>query len=447
MSKKIRMDIGGMTCINCQNKIEKALISTKGVVKANVSYRRGFAEIEYDDNKTNEKKLIKVIENLDYKVITSGETSSQGIFNTVGILIIIAVLYYLLQSLGLLNHLVPSKLADTGMGYGMLFVIGLATSVHCVAMCGGIGLSQSLASKVESNTLVPSVLYNLGRVCSYTTIGFILGLFGALIGGGSEIGVPVMLQGLLKILAGIFMVVMGFNILGIFPWLRRFSFHLPIGAAKFIGEKSRKANGPFIVGLLNGFLPCGPLQAIWLVAFATGNPFSGALSMLMFSLGTVPLMLGMGSVVSMLGKKFSNKVVKVGAILVVVLGLAMFTQGTALSGMLPVIDRGNSNTVAEEEISEETSNVTGDIQEIRSTLVRGSYPEITVKKGVPVRWTIDAPVENINGCNYMMIIPTYNITHSFEPGENVIEFTPTEPGAFSYSCWMGMVYGSINVVE
>ena len=109
------------------------------------------------------------------------------------------------------------------------------------------------------------------------------------------------------------MVLMGINMLGIFPGLRRFSVHMPAGVAKVIGEKSRTSKEPFIVGLLNGFMPCGPLQAMWIVAFASASPVTGALSMLMFSLGTVPLMLGLGSVVSLLGKKFTTHVMRVGA--------------------------------------------------------------------------------------------------------------------------------------
>lgn len=76
------------------------------------------------------------------------------------------------------------------MGYGMLFVIGLITSVHCIAMCGGINLSQCVPREHPDQTgaaaaLLPAVLYNLGRVISYTAIGFLLGFAGLLIGGGA----------------------------------------------------------------------------------------------------------------------------------------------------------------------------------------------------------------------------------------------------------------------
>ncbi|MBP5554019.1 MAG: sulfite exporter TauE/SafE family protein [Lachnospiraceae bacterium] len=451
MSKKTHFDIGGMTCISCQNKIQKALRKTKGVVSVSVSYSEGTADIEYDEKVTDIGKLERVIEDLDYQVLSSGKKRSRDMVSAFVTLAIIAILYYLLQRFGLLNKLVPSKLADTGMGYGMLFVIGLVTSVHCIAMCGGINLSQSLPAQGKSGTLLPTLLYNLGRVCSYTVIGMVLGLAGSIL-GDSGIGVPITLQATLKILIGLVMVVMGINMLGIFPKLRRLSVHTPTAVLKYIGKFGQKAKTPFIIGLLNGVMPCGPLQAMWVVAIASGNPFSGGLSMLMFGLGTIPLMLGLGSAVTLLGKKFSSQVMKAGAVLVVVLGLAIATQGGALGGIIPSPspespDPDPGIAYVENELLEEAPQVSESVQEIRSDLIRGRYPEITVQAGVPVRWTIDAPAENINGCNGVMIIPEYEIRYAFQPGENIIEFTPEEPGTYGYSCWMGMIYGSITVTE
>ena len=394
-------------------------------------------------------------------MIASGDKKAPDITNTLETLAIIAALYYLLQSFGILNNMVPSRLADSGMGYGMLFVIGLISSVHCIAMCGGIGLSQSLSANKQANSLLPAMLYNCGRVCSYTMIGLILGFAGSLIGGGTDVGVPLILQSILKITAGIAMMIMGINMLGIFPWLRRFTIHTPMAVARLIGGKRMAAKGPFIIGLLNGIMPCGPLQAMWIVAFASASPVSGALSMFMFSLGTVPLMLGLGSIVSLLGKRFTSQVMKVGAILVVVMGLAMFTQGGALSGMMPVVpvndavaeDEFIDGAIEEsaegsaEESIEESPQIDDGIQFISSNLERGRYPDITVKAGVPVHWVIDAPAENINGCNGVMIIPNYGVQQALQPGENIIEFTPQESGVFNYSCWMGMVYGRIYVED
>lgn len=246
-----------------------------------------------------------------------------------------------------------------------------------------------------------------------------------------------------------------------------------------------------IVGLLNGLMPCGPLQSMQIVALATANPVSGALSMFLFSLGTVPLMLGLGSLVSALGRRFARKVTEIGAVLVVVLGLAMISQGGSLSGMLTgerllalvivlsifgvigslpfkksyrlagmmvcaavlILCGTVWNHIAEGKsekeivLNAEDVELVDGVQVVNSTLEPGSYPDITVLAGTPVRWVINAPENSINGCNYKMLLEEYGIEYAFQTGENVIEFTPGEAGTVSYTCWMGMIHGNIYVVD
>lgn len=445
-TKKLR--IGGMTCISCQNKIEKKLCNTAGIEKVEVSYSTGTASVTFDTDIISYKSITSIIENLGYSVLEDRQRQGIGTHQTVGILLIIASLYMLLEQSGLLNLLVPSQLADETMGYGMLFVIGLITSVHCVAMCGGINLSQCIPKTGEEGNqgrfaaLRPTFLYNLGRVISYTTVGFLVGGLGAAVTFSNTF------QGVLKLIAGIFMVIMGINMLGIFPWLRRLNPRMPKFIAVKIDQKKSKSKSPLIVGLLNGLMPCGPLQAMQIYALSTGNPFSGALSMFLFSMGTVPLMFSLGALSTVLGKKFTSRVMTAGAVLVVVLGLSMFTQGISLSGFQAenFIPGFVSNGAQNEEEAAEIKIEDG-VQVINSTLASGRYPNIHVQAGIPVKWVIDAPQGTINGCNNRMIIREYGIEYSFHTGENIVEFTPEKTGKIPYSCWMGMIRGSIYVTE
>lgn len=494
-----RLCIVGMTCVNCQNKIEHKLKNTAGIQEVTVSYNTGFADIAYDSDMITLKDIRTIIEKLDYEILpeTGKERSDMG--RIISLLVIIVSLYVLLQQFGILNLLVPSQLADTKMGYGMLFIVGLITSIHCIAMCGGINLSQCIPHGENGNendnrlaTFRPAILYNLGRVISYTAIGFLLGLVGMLIEGGSGTGVPILFQGVLKIIAGIFMVILGINMLGIFPWLRRFNLRMPKFLAVKIDTKKVNSRQPLMIGLLNGLMPCGPLQSMQIVALASGNPFAGALAMFLFSLGTVPLMLGFGSLVSAFGKKFSQKVMSVGAVLVVVLGLAMLSQGGSLSGLLLpdrllgmiimlciigvvasirfnrrlykavsiitvmviIVTGGIALNRLNENVSlNEATAAAGEIeivdgvQVINSTLNSGRYPNITVQAGIPVKWVIDAPSGSINGCNYKMLLKEYGIEYEFTEGENIIEFTPVKSGTVQYTCWMGMIRGNIFVTD
>lgn len=92
--------------------------------------------------------------------------------------------------------------------------------------------------------------------------------------------------------------------------------------------RGARDGGALTVGLLNGLMPCSPLQSMQLAALASLSPIKGALSMLFFSLGTTPLMLGLGSLTAALGQRFNRAVLRAGA----VMGLAMLSQGAALAG-------------------------------------------------------------------------------------------------------------------
>lgn len=167
ITKRIR--ISGMSCIDCQKRITAKLRGTPGIREASVSYREGTARIAFDSAVITYEQIAKIIDHLGYKALPDGKT---GFGRAALLSALVLVLYVLLEKTGILNLLVPGKLAESGMGYGMLFVVGLLTSVHCIAMCGGINLSQCLPGSVrQKNALLPSLCYNAGRVISYTVIG------------------------------------------------------------------------------------------------------------------------------------------------------------------------------------------------------------------------------------------------------------------------------------
>ncbi len=441
----ITLKITGMTCVSCENKIERKLQSTQGITKAKVSYSAGIAVVSYDTNMIKSQNIIRIIEQLDYKVVnekqqTAKKTNLTKIF---GIGIIIFALYIIISRLRLLNIFSSFPLAEEGMGYGMLFVIGLLTSIHCVAMCGGINISQCVPRNTEGtdtgkiSNLRSSILYNAGRVISYTIIG---GFVGAI---GSVVSFSGMAKGIVQLAAGVFMIIMGLNMLNMFPWLRRFNLRMPKFFAKKIYQQ-KKSKSPFYVGLLNGLMPCGPLQAMQLYALSTGSPIKGALTMLLFSLGTVPLMFGLGALSSFLNKKFTGKMMTGSAVLVVVLGMFMFSSGFSLSGF--VFPAMNSDIPGSTQNNNEII-ITDGIQNITTGLPSGRYEPITVQKNIPVKWIIQAKDGDINGCNNEIIIPEYKIEKKLATGDNIIEFTPTDTGTFAYSCWMGMIKSTITVVD
>jgi hypothetical protein len=185
-----------------------------------------------------------------------------------------------------------------------------------------------------------------------------------------------------------------------------------------------------------------------LYALSTGSPLAGGISMLLFSLGTVPLMFGLGALSSLLSKKFTRTVMSAGAVLVAVLGLIMFSNGWSLSGLSgPAALFGLPQRSASADVLGAGIIVENGVQLVSTTLLPGQYQPIVVMAGLPVRWTIEAPAGSINGCNNRMIVREYGIEHKFTVGTNTVEFTPEKAGVFRYSCWMGMIRSNITVIE
>lgn len=446
-SIKYILQVEGMTCASCEMRIENALKKLDGIVKVKAIFSSSNVYVTYDENVIGLDRIIETIEKLDYAVknkpsevtatITNESKSAENkitINQILGISIILLAIYIVIKNTVGFNF-IPE--VNQSMGYGILFVIGLLTSLHCVAMCGGINLSQCVSYKFENDDpsklsrLKPSLLYNTGRVVAYTVIG---GLVGAL---GSVISFSGTAKGIVAIISGVFMVIMGLNMLNIFPWLRKLNPRMP----KIFGNKIHNNSGkygPFYVGLLNGLMPCGPLQAMQIYALGTGSFAAGALSMFIFSLGTVPLMFGFGAVSSMLSGKFTHRMLKVSAVLVIVLGLVMTTRGLALSGVNVAIATSGTGSVAK---------IEGDVQVVTTNLTSGRYTPIIVQKGIPVKWTIKVEKGDLNGCNNPMTIPQYNKQYKLEVGDNIVEFTPESEGNIAYSCWMGMIRSNIKVVS
>ncbi|MDR1230867.1 MAG: sulfite exporter TauE/SafE family protein [Spirochaetaceae bacterium] len=461
--------IGGMTCVHCQNTIEQALRNTDGIASADVDFNSGTASVTYNEAVITADGIAEIVKKLGYSMIDGRERTSA--LEAAGTLILILALFLLLRGLGLGSLARAFPVAEEGMSYGMLFIIGLLTSLHCAAMCGGINISQcipaapgvadgakaAVGKKSRLNVTRSAVLYNAGRVASYTVIG---GIAGA---AGSVISAPAGLAGVVQLAAGAFMVIMGIGMLGLFPALRRFTPRLPKIFAKKIDGQRAGGRNPLVVGLLNGLMPCGPLQAMQLYALSTGSPAAGAFSMFLFSMGTIPLMFGVGALSAFLssgarGQGFARRVTRAGAVLVTVMGLMMAGYGINLSGInldfagdifapprQPAMAAYRAGQ-AERTDGAALPEVEDGVQVVDSTLRGGRYPAIVVRQGLPVRWTIDAPAGSINGCNNRMIIREYGIEYRFKTGANVIEFMPEKAGRFTYSCWMGMIRSTITVV-
>ncbi|WP_411679321.1 sulfite exporter TauE/SafE family protein [Clostridium thailandense] len=430
--KNIRLKVYNMTCTSCEKTIERTLKKLVGVFNVKANYSGQFVDIEYDSELCSLKDIKDSISNSGY----STENSSN--FGFAGILIVAIAIILIGNSTGGFDMNSMLK----GATYFILFVVGILTSIHCVGMCGGIMLSQSLSTKSinKLQAIKPALLYNAGRVISYTVLGSIVGAL------GSVLSLSIKAQAALQMFAGLFMIIMGFNMAG-FNLFRKLQIKLPWS---FCSVKNKPKN-PFIVGILNGLMPCGPLQTMQLYALGTGSFTKGALSMFIFALGTVPLMLTFGAVSGLLSKGYTKKILKFSGILVVVLGLIMGNRGLSLAGInfVPPIASllpWNNQSLASSGSNSTKAILKDGVQIINMTADANGYvPNVLyVNKGVPVKWIIDG--KQITSCNNAIVVPSLNIKKQLENGENTIEFTPSDKD-INFSCWMGMIRGVIRVVD
>lgn len=178
------------------------------------------------------------------------------------------------------------------MAYLLIFLGGVAGSLHCVGMCGAFPLAVS--GGASGRNLTRQVLYNVGRLNALVFIGAVSGAAGAaLVAAG-----PVRLfERLLAVAAGTFMILVGLEVLGV---LAQFTTRGAALAQAMLGRllggviRSRSAAAPLALGVFNAFLPCQLVYAFAARAASTASAADGMLTMLCFGLGTVPAMLALG---------------------------------------------------------------------------------------------------------------------------------------------------------
>lgn len=425
--KTIKLAVKNIVCQSCVKAISECLNDEKTVNSVVVDEQSGMVIIEGKNN-LNSKQIEMKLEALGYPVVEEKN------YEKWKIIFFILLGLVLLRFLSMNQSLVELIDLSRQQSYGVVFLVGVLTSFHCVFMCGGIAMSQSISEGKNHNTMKSTLSYNIGRIISYTLIGGIVG------GIGSLVMVSDQFRGAITIGAGLFMLLFGLKFLGI---LKLPSFKKKHKAVNINTEKDRYHNN-FVIGLLNGFMPCGPLQTIQLYALSTGSFLVGATSMFVFALGTVPLMLGVGIFTSRINRSQGARLLKISALAVMLLGVVMFNRGLSLYGLslpgLPDLEYADSNEnssgpkLSEDGFQEVTLVVTGSDYK---------FEEATIQMGIPTRIMID--VQSVSRCSNPIIIPKYNLTKDLIREEPVIEFTPEEIGDLKISCWMGMITTKIEV--
>lgn len=425
-----------MTCSSCEVLIERGLKKVPGVEKVMVNRAQERAEIECADN-VELVQLQDAVKDKGYQ-LSLEESVSKPSFLTKNNshLVEIGAIFLLLVGLFLLFkqlNLIPDNIGITdNMSYSFIFIIGLVAAMStCLAVAGGLLLAVAGKYNEKYPNLTgwqkfkPHISFNIGRIVSYTLLGGLVGLL------GSTLAITPKITGTITIAASVLMIIVGIQLLQIFPGLNRIQIKMPKFIAHRLYDASATApntKSSFLFGASTFFLPCGFTQALQLYVLGTGSFVVGALTMLAFSLGTLPSLAGIGAISSFTKGEFKRYFMTFSAILVIVLGFYNIGPGLTLVGAT-VVDSENSLPA---EIQADAQMVNLQVQGL------DYYPAaFTIKKGIPVQWNIDG--RQAQGCAKVISVPNLRITQRLSPSEiTTITFTPTQEGIIQFSCSMGM---------
>ncbi len=209
-------------------------------------------------------------------------------------------------------------------------VLGLMGSFHCLGMCGPIAFILPVDRNNKTKMAIQTILYHLGRMTAYGLIGLVFGYVGK---GISLVGI----QQKISLIMGILMVVLAFvpasKILRLKPlsgW-NKFVYFVKSSLGNYLQKRS--TIGFYVIGFFNGLLPCGLVYIALVGAMATGDPLLGALYMMIFGLGTAPMMtlaIYLGNFVSL---KVRNKINKLIPYAVAIVGILFILRGLNLGIM------------------------------------------------------------------------------------------------------------------
>lgn len=203
---------------------------------------------------------------------------------------------------------------------------GLLGSTHCIGMCGGFAVMLGLHCQSWQQNLRSQLLFSLGRLASYGSLGAVAGFAGKSL--ASRLPAMVNVPAMLSVIAGLFLLWEGLHATGLLHRRQSTSaagcLFRPLFAALL---KHRGWRNVFSAGIFTGLLPCGLVYAFVSLAATSGDLLQGALTMLAFGFGTVPLMLSTGAGAMLLGVSMRQRVWQVAAWSVVVSGLLTLGRG------------------------------------------------------------------------------------------------------------------------
>lgn len=325
----------GMHCASCVLLTEHELKEVPGITKVKASLKEHRVEVTGDFGEQTAEEILNtlnpIMQEHGYSLAQEKQIRSVNWseFSTAlpGAVLFIAF-FIVLQKLGIVN------LVGAGdINYPTIFLIGVIASLStCMAIVGGLVLSVSASFAKEGDKIRPQMLFHGGRLVSFFILGGAIGALGSVFHLGNTGAL------ILGILVALVMLILGINLLDIFPWAKNLQPTLP----RFLSRnllQIKKVNHtltPLAVGVLTFFLPCGFTQSMQIYSLTTGSPLEGALTMLIFALGTLPALAALSfASLSIQNKKKSGTFFKTAGLIVIFFAIFNLIGTLVSAGILP----------------------------------------------------------------------------------------------------------------
>ncbi|MFA6250096.1 MAG: sulfite exporter TauE/SafE family protein [Candidatus Shapirobacteria bacterium] len=451
--------VKGMHCAACETLIEKRLKEIEGVKEAVVRLTKETAEIRQQKDKIIRVRVLNDLFKDDgYQFSTTpfsrlnrvnGKESTGiiGAMLTAGLLIIG---YLIMAKSGLASAVTVNGQSSLALFLAFGLVAGVSS---CAALVGGIILALGKQWQLmyrESDSILekaqPYFLFNIGRVLGYAGLGAVLGVT------GSFFNLSLAGSAIVVIGVSIIMVITGLQMVGV-KVAQNFQIRLPGAITGRLADESnfRSQAASLLMGALTFFLPCGFTVTAQALALASGSALQGGLIMGLFALGTVPglLAIGLGSLKlsgnPLAAKRFSI----VAGILVLFFAAININSQLTVLGVLSPKDRVFKAATFDNSVGSNLPPIVNGRQVIKITASSAGYSPnmVSLRANTPTRWEVSDG--GFSGCTNAIIGRGLfeGRIDLVRGGVAIKEFVSPEEGTYRFSCWMGMVSGTAEVVN
>jgi sulfite exporter TauE/SafE len=380
--------------------------------------------------------------------VPHAEASSAGKrwLETIAMMAAVIALYLVIRRTGIFTFSATN--ADAAVGFGAIFVIGLiAATSSCLAVVGGLLLSVSAAWADSYHPdrrwqkLWPLLLFNAGRLAGYFVFGGLVGLL------GTALTLSTKMTGLLTIIIAVAMVLIGLNVLRIVP-KKYCTFPLPRRMRMWMSglSSSQSATAPALLGALTFFVPCGFTQSMQLLALGSGSFLAGGTIMLAFALGTLPALLGISLLSSLVEGKSARVFLLFSGCVVLLLGFVNLRSGLLLTGF-DTDSLFQRPAIADASAKDRYVSIDAQGRQIVTVYVtdQGYKPDsFTIQPGHPT-WIYAIAQKSLQGCANFLLAPDFNLQTAVRVGSNWLGPILNPRKDFLLTCSIGSLRAHVHV--